>query len=65
MTDVDSTMAHKIICLTLVALTVSTACLHYQSLEFADREEDLTREMARCFRDPGGKINALQTLRTS
>ena len=64
MIDVDITKAHQIICLTLVTLTVSTAYLHYRSLEIAYREEDLTRQMARCFRDPGGKINALQTLRT-
>ena len=64
MTDVDITKAHQIICLILMTLTVSTAYLHYQSLEIGDREEDLTRQMARCFRDPGGKINALQTLRT-
>ena len=65
MTHFDFAMAHQIICVTLVTLTVCTAYLHYQSLEIADREENLTRQMARCFRDPGGKINALQTLRTS
>ena len=64
MQNVDITKAHQIICLALVTLAVSTAYLHYQSLEVADREEDLTRQMAHCFRDPGGKINALQTLRT-